>query len=122
MGEGFDLLVIDEAQEYTNDQESALKYVVTDSKNPQTLFCGTTPTPLSGGTVFTNLRKAALLGDTKNTGWEEWSVEEESDPQEKDLWYLTNHSLGTIFTERSVEDEIGDDVIDFHIQRLGLWL
>lgn len=122
LGEGFDLLVIDEAQEYTNDQESALKYVVTDSKNPQTLFCGTPPTPLSSGTVFTNLRKAALFGDTKNTGWAEWSVEEESDPQEKDLWYLTNPSLGTIFTERSVEDEIGDDVIDFNIQRLGLWL
>ncbi|MCD7906162.1 MAG: hypothetical protein LUH04_00380, partial [Clostridium sp.] len=40
LGEGFDLLVIDEAQEYTNDQESALKYVVTDSRNPQILFCG----------------------------------------------------------------------------------
>ena len=38
LGEGFDLLVIDEAQEYTADQESALKYVVTDSKNPQTIF------------------------------------------------------------------------------------
>ena len=47
LGEGFDLLVIDEAQEYETDQESALKYVVTDSKNPQTIFCGTPPTPLS---------------------------------------------------------------------------
>lgn len=57
LGEGFDLLVIDEAQEYTDDQQSALKYVVTDSKNPQTIFCGTPPTPVSSGTVFTNLRK-----------------------------------------------------------------
>ena len=39
LGEGFDLLVIDEAQEYQDDQESALKYVVTDSQNPQTVFC-----------------------------------------------------------------------------------
>ena len=31
LGEGFDLLVIDEAQEYTTEQESALKYTVTDS-------------------------------------------------------------------------------------------
>lgn len=37
LGEGFDLLIIDEAQEYQDDQESALKYVVTDSKNPQTM-------------------------------------------------------------------------------------
>ena len=58
LGEGFDLLVVDEAQEYTDDQASALKYVVTDSENPQTLFCGTPPTPVSSGTVFLKIRKA----------------------------------------------------------------
>lgn len=47
LGEGFDVLIIDEAQKYTDDQESALKYVVSDSKNPQTIFCGTPPTPVS---------------------------------------------------------------------------
>ena len=122
LGEGFDLLVIDEAQEYTDDQQSALKYVVSDSKNPQTILCGTPPTPVSSGTVFTNLRKKTLNGETKNTGWAEWSVEEQSDLYNKELWYLTNPSLGTILTERSIEDEIGDDEIDFNIQRLGLWI
>lgn len=122
LGEGFDLLVIDEAQEYTIDQESALKYVVTDSKNPQTLFCGTPPTPLSSGTVFTELRKNTLEGGANNTGWAEWSVENESDCNDRDLWYLTNPSLGSVFTERSVADEVGSDNIDFNIQRLGLWL
>lgn len=122
LGEGFDTLIIDEAQEYTDDQESALKYVVTDSKNPQTLFCGTPPTLVSSGTVFFNLRNKALDVKAKNTGWAEWSVENESDVNDKDLWYLTNPSLGTIFTERSVEDEIGEDTIDFNIQRLGLWI
>lgn len=122
LGEGFDLLIIDEAQEYTTDQESALKYVVTDSQNPQTIFCGTPPTPVSSGTVFPDLRKSALQGETKNTAWAEWSVEDEADPWDMELWYLTNPSLGTIFTERSVSDEVGTDVIDFNIQRLGLWL
>lgn len=122
LGEGFDLLVIDEAQEYESDQESALKYTVTDSKNPQTIFCGTPPTPVSSGTIFPALRKAALFGESRNTGWAEWSVEDESDPWDKELWYLTNPSLGIQFTERSVSDEIGTDLIDFNIQRLGLWL
>lgn len=122
LGEGFDLLVIDEAQEYTDDQASALKYVVTDSENPQTLFCGTPPTPVSSGTVFLKMRNAALRGDTQNTGWAEWSVEQQTDPHDVEAWYQTNPSLGTIFTERSVADEIGDDPIDFNIQRLGLWL
>ena len=122
LGEGFDLLVIDEAQEYTDDQESALKYVVTDSKNPQTIFCGTPPTPVSSGTVFTKLRKNVLEGALENAGWAEWSVERQSNVRDKDLWYETNPSLGTVFTERSVTDEIGIDEIDFNIQRLGLWL
>lgn len=122
LGEGFDLLVIDEAQEYTDDQESALKYVVTDSKNPQTIFCGTPPTPVSSGTVFVKLRTATLSGRTANGGWAEWSVETISNVRDRDLWYETNPSLGTIFTERSVMDEIGTDDVDFNIQRLGLWL
>ena len=122
LGEGFDLLVIDEAQEYESDQETALKYVVTDSKNPQTIFCGTPPTPVSSGTIFPELRKSALFGESRNTGWAEWSVEDESDVWDKELWYLTNPSLGIQFTERSVSDEIGTDLIDFNIQRLGLWI
>lgn len=122
LGEGFDLLIIDEAQEYQDDQESALKYVVTDSKNPQTIFCGTPPTPVSSGTVFVKLRKSAISGETENTGWAEWSVDEQSNPRDRELWYETNPSLGTIFTERSVADEIGTDPVDFNIQRLGLWI
>lgn len=123
LGEGFDLLVIDEAQEYQDDQESALKYVVSDSSNPQTLFCGTPPTPISSGTIFQKYRESCLMGEAgKNSGWAEWSVEYETDPHDREAWYQTNPSLGTILTERKITDEIGTDVIDFNIQRLGLWL
>ncbi|MDT6951842.1 terminase [Companilactobacillus alimentarius] len=122
LGEGFDLLVIDEAQEYTTDQESALKYVVTDSDNPQTILCGTPPTPLSSGTVFVGFRNAVLEGKVENAGWAEWSVEDQSNIRDRELWYKTNPSLGTIFTERSVQDEVGSDEVDFNIQRLGLWI
>ena len=123
LGEGFDLLVIDEAQEYQDDQESALKYVVTDSGNPQTIFCGTPPTPISSGTIFSKYRDMCLAGEGgKNSGWAEWSVEFETDPSDREAWYATNPSLGTVFTERSVADEIGPDILDFNIQRLGLWI
>lgn len=122
LGEGFDLLIIDEAQEYQEDQESTLKYVVSDSANPQTIFCGTPPTPISSGTVFQKLRNDVLRGEMKNTGWAEWSVEEETDPNDVDAWYETNPSLGSILTERKIRDEIGSDTVDFNIQRLGLWI
>lgn len=122
LGEGFDLLIIDEAQEYTDDQETSLKYVVSDSDNPQTIFCGTPPTPVSSGTVFTKLRQQTLEGKSKYTGWAEWSVEDQSDVHDVELWYETNPSMGTILNERKVDAEIGEDEIDFNIQRLGLWI
>lgn len=122
LGEGYDILVIDEAQEYTDDQESALKYVVSDSPNPLTIFCGTPPTNVSAGTVFLKFREKVLYGESVNSGWAEWGVEEMSDVHDVDLWYECNPSMGTILNERKVQDEITNDDIDFNIQRLGLWL
>ena len=122
LGEGFDLLVIDEAQEYTTAQESALVYTVSDSANPQTILCGTPPTMVSGGTVFTELRTSVLAGQTEDTGWAEWGVNEEpKDIRDVNLWYETNPSLGTILTERKIRAEIRGDELDFIIQRLGYW-
>ena len=122
LGEGYDTLIIDEAQEYTDDQESALKYVVTDSENPQTLMCGTPPTAVSSGTVFLRFRKATLTGKSEDAFWAEWSVPNLTDAHNPELWYLTNPSLGTILTERKIRNELGDDQVDDNIQRLGLWL
>lgn len=122
LGEGYDYLIIDEAQEYTDDQQSALKYVVSDSPNPQTLLCGTPPTAVSAGTVFENLRKDCKLGTVQDTGWSEWGIEKMSKCDDRDLWYETNPSLGFHLTERKINAEIGSDEIDFNIQRLGLWL
>lgn len=122
LGEGYDLLIIDEAQEYTADQESALKYVVTDSKNPQTLMCGTPPTAVSSGTVFLSYRRDTLTGKSESSGWAEWSVPVLSDAHDPELWYQTNPSLGTILTERTIKSELGEDNVDANIQRLGLWL
>ena len=121
LGEGFDLMIIDEAQEYQDDQETTLKYVVSSSKNPQTIFCGTPPTMVSSGTVFVKMRNKTLIGETENTGWSEWSVDNLTKPNDIEAWYETNPSLGTIFTERIIKDEIGDDELDFNIQRLGYW-
>lgn len=124
LGEGYDLLIIDEAQEYTDDQESALKYVVTDSANPQTLMCGTPPTAVSSGTVFQNYRANVLCGSAEDCGWAEWGVKTLSNAHDPELWYQTNPSLGTILTERKIRSELGKDPdsVDDNIQRLGLWL
>lgn len=122
LGEGYDLLIIDEAQEYTPEQETALKYVVSDSPNPQTIMLGTPPTAISAGTVFPKYRGKVLQGGGFESGWAEWSVDKMTDPHDVDAWYETNPSLGYILRERTIRSEIGDDDVDFNIQRLGLWL
>ena len=122
LGEGYDLLIIDEAQEYTEAQETSLKYIVSDSDNPMTVMLGTPPTMVSAGTVFVKYRDTVLEGRGYDSGWAEWSVEEMHDANDVEAWYECNPSLGTILTERKIRAEITNDDTDFNIQRLGLWL
>lgn len=123
LGEGFDLLVIDEAQEYTEKQQSALVYTVSDSKNPQTIFTGTPPTAISAGNVFPKMRKQVLDGQMEATGWAEWSLDDlPANPLDVNLWRKTNPSFGYILSERNVKQEFKGDAIDFGIQRLGVWI
>lgn len=123
LGEGFDLLVIDEAQEYTSKQESALAYTVSASDNPQIILVGTPPTAVSGGDVFVRLRDSVLKGDAYDTGWAEWSIDKQAEVlDDPKLWAEYNPSLGTILKERNIRAELSTGPVDFNIQRLGLWL
>lgn len=122
LGEGFDLLIIDEAQEYTDDQQSTLQYVVSDSPNPQIILCGTPPTAVSKGTIFPKLRESCLLGSADEVGWAEWSVDQMSDVNDVDLWYRCNPAMGYQLNERKIKAEDKTDEIDYNIQRLGLWI
>ena len=122
LGEGFDLLIIDEAQEYTDDQQSTLQYVVSDSPNPQIILCGTPPTAVSKGTVFPKLRESCLMGEADEVGWAEWSVDEMSDVNDIELWYKCNPAMGYQLNERKIKAEDKTDAIDYNIQRLGLWI
>ena len=121
LGEGFDTLIVDEAQEYTDDQQSSLQYVVTDSANPQIILCGTPPTMVSSGTIFPKLRRDCLAGKTEDTGWSEWSTPHKADCNDVDLWYECNPAMGYQLNERKIRAEDKSDELDFNIQRLGYW-
>lgn len=122
LGESFDLLVYDEAQELQDDQDAALKYTIAASGNPQVIYLGTPPTTNSAGVVFKNLRDQVRAGKAIDTGWAEWSVDVQTDPWDKDAWYQANPSLGQGLSERTITGEISADVLDFNIQRLGYWV
>ena len=121
LGEGFDTLIVDEAQEYTDDQQNTLQYVVSDSDNPQIILCGTPPTLVSKGTVFPNMRRDCLAGKLDDVGWAEWSTEHKADCNDVDLWYECNPAMGYQLNERKVRAEDKSDELDFNIQRLGYW-
>lgn len=122
LGESFDLLVYDEAQELTEDQDSALIYTIAASKNPQTIYLGTPPTTTSAGTVFQKFRDQVKAGKAIDSGWAEWSIEQQADPWDRGNWYECNPSLGQGLTERTITGEIREDILDFNIQRLGYWV
>ena len=123
LGEGFDVLVVDEAQEYTSKQQSALTYTVSASPNPQTIMVGTPPTATSKGDVFPRIRKSVMDGEAQLIGWTEWAVEKlTQDISDTETWYRFNPSLGMILSERNIRRELTTGVVDFNVQRLGLWL
>ena len=101
MGRGgtFDLVVVDEAQDYTDEQDAALSPLNSAAPHgsPQTILMGTVPDPKRGsaGEVFARLR--SMLRDSPERGFciHEWSVAElPEEVGDRDLWYMTNPSLG----------------------------
>lgn len=121
-GQHADLLVFDEAQELTDAQLESFVPVISASRNPQTLYLGTPPTPESAGTVFRRVRAEAMDG-APLTYWAEWSVPEiPSDPTDEALWAETNPSLGVLILPRTIAKESVELSPDgFARERLGWW-
>ncbi|MBP2057001.1 hypothetical protein J2Z60_000163 [Lactobacillus colini] len=111
MGRGgtFDLVVIDEAQSYTEAQDAALSPLnsAAPSGSPQTILMGTPPTPeaVHKGFIFSNSIK--MLHDNPKPGMclHQWSVEQVGDPLDKKRWYRTNPSLGFQLLESALDKD-----------------
>lgn len=120
-GQHCDLLVFDEAQELTDEQQASFLPTQAASSNPQTVYTGTPPDEGAPGTVFRRIRERALSG-APGMAWAEWAVDEMGDVTDRGRWYETNPSLGTLILESSVENECNDMAADkFARERLGWW-
>lgn len=126
-GRGFtvDVLVMDEAQEMSEDALEALMPTTSAAPlgNPQWIFTGTPPGPNAVGEVFTRVRVEALGDAPGRLSWHEWSVGQDADLDDRDLWRMTNPALdaGRLQAE-VVEGErsrFSDD--GFARERLGRW-
>lgn len=125
-GRGFtvDVLVMDEAQEMTDDDLEALMPTTSSAPlgNPQWIFTGTPPSPRANGDVFTRTRLEALSGKAKRLAWHEWSCEADVDLDDHASWQQANPALGTRLQLDVIEGErsrFSDD--GFARERLGMW-
>lgn len=136
-GRGFtvDVIVLDEAQELSDDALAALMPTrsAAPSRNPQMIFTGTPPAPNMNGEVFTRTRTGGVRGDDARLCWHEWSCEGEPDPKDdtkhlpvdiadRGNWAKANPALGDRLDIETIEDELAQmDEDKFGRERLGIW-
>ena len=112
MGRGgtFDLVVIDEAQSYTEAQDSALSPLnsAAPSGSPQTILMGTPPLPSAGdkGFIFANAIFNMHNNPEKGSCISEWSSEEVGDVSDRERWYRLNPSLGYQLLEEALAKDV----------------
>ena len=100
MGRGgtFDLIVVDEAQSYTDEQDAALSPLNSAAPlgSPQTILMGTVPDPrkIHKGEVFMRLRDSAHADPYEGLCIHEWGAEEVGDVTDEARWFEYNPSLG----------------------------
>lgn len=135
-GGTYSVIVIDEAQELTDEQQEAMLPVISAASDlkekarlPQQIFIGTPPNPTCRGTVFSKMHQTAHSGEKGDVWWLEWAFESDKimesimTPQEAiDLAYMTNPAMGYRIAEKTVLNEYETMTKDGYArERLGWW-
>ncbi|WP_250504850.1 hypothetical protein [Bowdeniella massiliensis] len=134
-GETFDVLVVDEAQEYEPEEQEALEPTISaaPSGDPVVIFLGTPPAAISEkGAPFVKVRNQAVTGKAKSTAYFEHSAPGEVDKmREQELeafvrdrtnWQSANPALGIRISETTIEGELDRmSPRSFARERLNMW-
>lgn len=135
-GGTYSVIVIDEAQELTNEQQEAMLPVISAASDvsdvdrmPQQIFVGTPPNAACHGTVFADMHRVAHSEEKGGFWWLEWSIEAKNLEQtiynaDKaiELAYETNPAMGYRIAEKTILNEYETMSIDgFARERLGWW-
>lgn len=125
-GGTFDLIVVDEAQCYTEESDAALSPLNSAAPHgsPQTIYMGTVPDPEKPhkGEVFARLRNDAHEDPYEGMCIHEWAAPEVGDPKDVERWYEFNPSLGYQLLERALlKDARSMSADTFAREHLGYW-
>lgn len=121
-GFSIDLLILDEAQIFSDSALQAVQPTMAARPNPQMWLLGTPPTPLDDGDVFTRFRDSGLEAADRRLCWAEWSAAPGADLDDRESWAQANPALGIRISYEAVQDEraaLSDE--GFGRERLGMW-
>ena len=120
-GRGLDalsLLIIDEVQNYTDEQQAALRPIVSSARNPQIWYAGS-----AGGQHSTVMGKLVAAAESSSPGivYHGWHADEDDPPGDLATWVKTNPSLGAILEVDTVQSEFHEFGAHFFgRERLGI--
>lgn len=125
-GGTFDLVVVDEAQSYTDAQDAALSPLnsAAPSGSPQTIFMGTVPDPSAAqkGEKFAAIRTSMHSDPYVGACIHEWGVDGPRDVTNVESWYEYNPSLGYQLLEPALMKDLRVMSPDtFAREHLGWW-
>lgn len=132
-GKTYDIIIVDEAQELTEEHLAAIKPTTFASapvdeqgSGPQMIFLGTPPNEKCVGTVFRDYHDRAHGDPNCSIWWMEWAVKEIPDMTNRDavmeLVYQTNPAMGYRIKESTMRDAIDTMSADnFAREVLGWW-
>ena len=125
-GGTFDLVVVDEAQSYTDEQDSALSPLnsAAPTGSPQFIMTGTVPKPTSPhkGEKFASIRASLHNDPYIGACIHEWHADEIGDVSDVERWYRFNPSLGYQLLESALlADSRKMNPDTFAREHLGWW-
>lgn len=123
-GKTYDVIIIDEAQELTDEQADALTptTIASESGDPQKIYLGTPPNVKCPGTVFRRLHREAHEGGLESAWWLEWAAAEVGDKYDVDRWYECCPAMGYRIREDVMLDAADGATDDgFAREYLGWW-
>jgi len=130
-GRGFSpqMLILDEAQECSEETRQALFNTLRAQANPLVVWCGTVPSAKNNSEAFSSLRLRGRRGGDPTLGWLEWTPEGSDDPDYEipdwrvdEIFYelvaWSNPGLGYRITKETVDADRSAAVTDKAIEGL----